>query len=243
VLPISAGEALPLLDAGVAGDCAWLAPVRLDLPALRRQATVTGGVPALLRDLVRVPGRRKAETGAGTGSSGLSLVEKLAGLTEAEREQELLDFVCGHTAAVLGHAGAGMVDPERGFLEAGVDSLAAVELRNRIGGVLGIRLSATLVFDYPSPVLLAGHIGEQLVLDAPAPQLMMAAELERLEAAATAGRFDGDSRDEVAVRLRKLLSYFDTVADTARGEADDGEIASASVDELFALLDEELDDL
>ncbi|WP_286247280.1 type I polyketide synthase [Streptomyces graminofaciens] len=243
VLPISVGEALPLLDAGVTGGDAWLAPVRLDLAALRQQAIATGGVPALLRDLVRVPNRRKAETGgSSTGGSRSTLLDKLAGLTDAEREQELLDFVCEHTAAVLGHSGAGMVDPGRGFLEAGVDSLAAVELRNRIGGVLGIRLSATLVFDYPSPVLLAGHIGEQLALDEPAPEPMMAAELERLEAAVTAGRFDDASRDEVAVRLRKLLTYFDTVADTARGETDDGDVASASVDELFALLDEELDD-
>ncbi|MFJ2444538.1 SDR family NAD(P)-dependent oxidoreductase [Streptomyces sp. NPDC087658] len=243
VLPISADEALPLMDAGLTGAEAWLAPVRLDLAALRQQATVTGRVPALLRDLVRVPNRRKADTGGrGAGGSGPALLDRLAGLTDAERDQELLDFVCAHTAAVLGHSGAGMVDPGRGFLEVGVDSLAAVELRNRIGGVLGIRLSATLVFDYPSPVLLAGHIGERLVPAGPAPRPLVSAELERLEAAVSAGRFDDGSRDETAVRLRKLLAYFDTVADTPKRQADDAAIESASVDELFALLDEELDD-
>ncbi|BBC29250.1 Polyketide synthase [Streptomyces graminofaciens] len=243
VLPISVGEALPLLDAGVTGGDAWLAPVRLDLAALRQQAIATGGVPALLRDLVRVPNRRKAETGGSGAGSRSSLTDKLAGLPQEERAQELLDFVCEHTAAVLGHSGAGMVDPGRNFRELGIDSLAAVELRNRIGGVLGIRLSATLVFDYPSPVLLAGHIGEQLALDEPAPRLPVVAELERLEAAVSAARFDEDSRDDVAARLRKLLSHLDALAASPKREADDGELASASVEELFALVDQELEDL
>ncbi|MFJ5105347.1 SDR family NAD(P)-dependent oxidoreductase [Streptomyces sp. NPDC088554] len=245
VLPIAADEALSLLDAGVSGEHAWLAPVRLDLAALRQQAASSGVVPALLRDLVRVTGRRKAATsgGGGGGSSRSSLVEKLAGLSEEEREQKLLDFVCEHTASVLGHAGTGMIDPGRKFRELGVDSLAAVELRNRIGGVLGIRLSATLVFDYPSPVLLARHIGEQLALDEPAPQSLVVAELERLEAAVSVARFDEDSRGEVSVRLRKLLSHLDTMADAPKREADDAELESASVDELFALVDQELDDL
>ena len=69
-----------------------------------------------------------------------------------------LDVVCRETASVLGHASPAEVRAGRAFKEMGIDSLAAMELRNRLASASGRRLRATLVFDYPTPEALADHL-------------------------------------------------------------------------------------
>ncbi|WP_443075048.1 type I polyketide synthase [Streptomyces sp. NBC_01435] len=157
---LSEAEGLELLDRAVAGDQdGLLVPVRLNLPALRMLAD-SGRLPALLSGLVRTQPRRTAETAAG---SSLGLRERLAGMNEAEAERHLVHLVRREVAAVLGHASPDLVGPKRSFTELGFDSLTAVELRNRLTGVTGLRLPATLIFDYPNSTQLAEQIRLEIV--------------------------------------------------------------------------------
>ncbi len=156
IAPLSAAEGLELLDAAQAGERALAVPMRLDLAALRPLARA-GALPSMLRGLVRVPAER-ASQGAGKGS----LARRLAETPEGERGRVALEVVRGEVAGVLGHATADAVAVEQPFTELGFDSLAAIELRNRLNAATGLRLPATLVFDYPTPVALAAHLLEEV---------------------------------------------------------------------------------
>jgi acyl transferase domain-containing protein/NADPH:quinone reductase-like Zn-dependent oxidoreductase/NADP-dependent 3-hydroxy acid dehydrogenase YdfG/acyl carrier protein len=148
--PMSSEEALELFDAALVGEDALAIPVRLDLAALRMQAG-SGSLPALLRGLVR--GRTRA--------GGGSLARRLAEVAEQERGAFVLELVRGEVAAVLGHSSPVAVDARRAFKDLGFDSLLGVDLRNRLSALVGMRLPATLVFDYPTPAALAAYLLEQ----------------------------------------------------------------------------------
>ena len=157
VRPLPGEVGLDLFDQARQPGAALLVPVGLDLAALRAQARA-GLLPALLRGLVRAPART-AEPAAE------SLARRLAGVSRADGEQVTLELVRAHVAAVLGHASGEAVDHRRPFKELGIDSLAAVELRNRLTKATSLQLPTTLVFDHPTPAAIADYllakIGEQ----------------------------------------------------------------------------------
>ncbi|HUQ54788.1 type I polyketide synthase, partial [Lentzea sp.] len=86
----------------------------------------------------------------------------LGGKSAAERERILVDLVRTHAAAVLGYSSADEITAETPFLELGFDSITGVELRNQLTALTGLDLPATLLFDQPSPLALAGHLARQL---------------------------------------------------------------------------------
>ncbi|MBO7941387.1 acyltransferase domain-containing protein, partial [Streptomyces sp. S9] len=104
------------------------------------------------------------------GGEPAGLAQRLAALPDtAAREAALLDLVRAETATVLATAPAA-VGVRKPFTGLGVDSLTAVELRNRLTAVTGVTLSAALVFDHPTPADVAAHLRDRLLgADAPAP--------------------------------------------------------------------------
>ncbi|WP_157517718.1 beta-ketoacyl reductase, partial [Micromonospora rifamycinica] len=151
VLPLATADGLALLDAAVAGSYPTAVPARLDLAALR---TLGGDLPLPFHGLVR-PARRTAARAA-AGATGWAA--DLAALSTDDRERAATALVLSQVAAVLGHASAERIDAGRAFQELGFDSLTAVELRNGLSAATGLRLPATLIFDYPSPRDLARHL-------------------------------------------------------------------------------------
>ncbi|MBK3626214.1 SDR family NAD(P)-dependent oxidoreductase [Streptomyces sp. MBT49] len=166
VLPIDAGHGMRLFDAARAAGEALLVPTRLDVSALRTGTSTDAG-PAMLRGLLG--GRRQAPrqaARAGTAAvEARSLEARLAALPADEQRLLLEDLVRGHVAAVLGASGPEAVGAGRAFKDMGLDSLTAVELRNRLGAATGLTLPSTLVFDFPSPRELAGHLHQELAPD------------------------------------------------------------------------------
>ncbi|MEU2065272.1 beta-ketoacyl synthase N-terminal-like domain-containing protein, partial [Streptomyces sp. NPDC013455] len=163
-------EGLDLFDAALRTGDPLLVPIKLDLRAMRTDATAGRGVPPLLRGLVKVT-RQVARAAAATDGTG-ELARRLAGLEPAEQEALLLDLVRTHAATVLGHAGPEGIKPETAFRDSGFDSLTSVELRNRLRDATGLKLPATAVFDHPTPLALTRHLHGELgetVASTPAP--------------------------------------------------------------------------
>ena len=160
IAELGAAEGLALLDLAVGRDEPLLVPARLDVAGLRLQAARGLQLPPLWAGLIGAPAR-PAAAAAGAGW----LRDRLAVLPGTGQEQLLLDLVRQHVAAVLGHASPDAVEAGRAFTDLGFDSLTAVELRNRLHAATGLRLPATVIFDYPTPLALAGRLRADLAGD------------------------------------------------------------------------------
>ncbi|MGQ0836940.1 type I polyketide synthase [Actinokineospora sp.] len=233
--PLSVAQGLALFDAAVAVDDALAIPIKMAAGGAARSKE---DVPALFRGLLRV-----GRTAAAARESGADLIQRLSGLRPTERVRLLVELVRAEAAAVLGHPSSDAIGADREFRQLGFDSLTVVELRNRLNAATGLRLPATLVFDYPTPIAVAEHLASRLTpgpADAPDEGTSLLAELDRFEAALAAGTPDDVTRGGLATRLRQLLARC-TESDTATaGLGVTEQLQAASADEVFAFIDNEL---
>ncbi len=230
--PISTAEGLALFDAALtAGLPAMVAGLDMprrpsrDLPPVLWGTNAAAPRPATAADPNTVPFARR-----------------LADLPERDRDEAVLDLVRRTVADVLTHADADRVGPDRAFKDLGFDSLTAVELRNRLAAAIERRLSPSLVFDFPTPRALATHLRTELVgSDAIDPVFANLAELHTTLSSLQA---DDAVRAKLVARLQGLVSVLtDTETHQDRDpEPDDSDIESATAAEMFAILDNELDD-
>jgi polyketide synthase 12 len=234
--PLSDGEGLVLLDAALAAGEALLVPARLD-PA------GPGGpgdeVPPLLSGLVRPARSARPVPAAPDGGAGLAA--RLAALPPAEQDEAVRQVVLTQAALVLGLAGPEAADTGRSFRDLGFDSLTAVELRNRLSNVTGLRLAATVVFDYPAPEGLATYLRAEIAGARSEETTVLAAfsGLEKLESSLDMLLGDEAARARVATRLQGILSALNAAGDSASGRLAD-RIQSASDDDIFDFIDNQL---
>ncbi|MFF2327300.1 SDR family NAD(P)-dependent oxidoreductase, partial [Streptomyces sp. NPDC058103] len=234
ISPLEVAEGLALFDAAPAHERAVLVPVKLDLRVL---GGAGDALPMMFRGLVRGAVRRAASGEA----DAAAFADRVAALGAAEREALLSDLVLGQVAATLGFADGSAIAPEQQFQDVGFDSLTAVELRNRLNTATGLRLPATLIFDYPTPAALIGHLVSQFdgAVDEEAGVLRLFAELDRIETSVSRAGADSEARGRITARLKDILAGLSDAAQTPGSVID--QIESASDDEMFALIDNELD--
>ncbi len=153
--PFSLDEGLHLFDVVFSRSEALLVPTKLDVKALSARADA---LPRMLRGLVRAA---PVERGTSKPESGSSLSEELARRSPDERTQFLLDTIRGEVAAVLGLSTT-QLGPGQPLQDLGLDSLMAVELRNRLQAITGLRLPSTLIFEHPTVTALTGMLLNEL---------------------------------------------------------------------------------
>ncbi|MFF0746329.1 type I polyketide synthase [Streptomyces sp. NPDC004111] len=231
-VPLSVERGLQLFDASCRSADAALVASPLDVRAL----AAAGSVPPVLRGLAPVTARRTAETG--DGGSGLRRL--LAEQSEAEQSRTVLDLVRGRIAAVLRLPAPEAVEAARTFQEMGFDSLTAVDLRNRLATATGVRLSATAVFDHPTPAALSAHVRAQLAPESGDPVEVRLRELDRIASVISAMAEDATLREGLTARMESLVAMWTDLQRSAQQSAAP-DLGSASLEDMFDIIDQELD--
>ncbi|MFD0660986.1 type I polyketide synthase [Thermocatellispora tengchongensis] len=156
---LAVGALAAILDAGedlvTVSDIDWdrFAPIF----TVQRPSPLLADLPEARQAL------NDAQTSGTQAVAGTELGRRLTGLNRAEQERVLTDLVRAEAAAVLGHASAEAVPAGRAFKDLGFDSLTAVDLRTRLNTVTGLKLPATLVFDYPTPAAVVQFLRTELL--------------------------------------------------------------------------------
>jgi polyketide synthase 7 len=229
LIPMPTDEALRLFDAAIEGHSGVLVassfdPAKADAFTQRLSGEPCAPPPRYV-DMATGGGVHEQAWRSGTGA--------------ADGQAALFDLVCTQVAAVLGYEDPATLEPRMAFRDLGFDSQSAVELRNRLRMATGVTLSATIVFDHPTPEALTRFLAAELQSDVEpvvsGDRLGRAiASVERL---LKEGTWTPEQLSEAVSRLRSLVSGVVRPSGNVGGYAD---IEDASDSELFAMLDEQL---
>jgi natural product biosynthesis luciferase-like monooxygenase protein len=115
----------------------------------------------LLRDIaLEVPSRLKAEERL---TQRLKFLQTLEEVPLSKRRELLLSYVQDQAVKVLGLDPSHPPDPEQSLKELGLDSLMAVEMKNKFEGELGVTIPIAKFFEASSIAQLVDVLASQLV--------------------------------------------------------------------------------
>ena len=187
------------------------------------------GRPTFLEDLLVADEEDQADA-----AQPDDLMSLLRESPAAAREALLVSFLQGEAQAVLRMPS--VPEPTVGFFDLGMDSLMAVELRNRLNRAFAGEYAApnTLVFDYPDIAALARHLVGELGEVGSAPVTQVEPELEQrptvqseedgIAIVGMACRFPGAA--DIAAFWRALEAGTDAVTDGRGDSGSWGELAA-----------------
>ncbi|WP_327117583.1 SDR family NAD(P)-dependent oxidoreductase [Nocardia sp. NBC_01730] len=243
-IPLGDVDGMALFDAALAGGRSAFVAVRIDRNALAE--TDPDGSRAIMRGVARRARRRVSATtseqptalnGRSTGSAPLAA--QLLGRSAVEQERVILDVIRVQAAAVLAHGTADSIASDKPFSDLGFDSLGVMEFRNRLKSAVGVQLSSTTMFSYPTPEALAGYVRQEIAPIGDPVERTAAGDLAGLEAMVE--RVLAVAGDDEAT-VTALLGISDRLRSHVGGrrqrdEYDD--FAAHSGSELLDLIDEE----
>ncbi|MGN9789387.1 type I polyketide synthase [Nonomuraea sp. ZG12] len=203
---------------------------------LRRPSPLIESLPEVARALTG--GGNEADDPA--GSTGNALTERLRALPRDEQEQLLVELVRAEAAGVLSYPSVDDIPPDRAFSDLGADSLTAVELRDRLGAATGLRLSATLLFDYTTPTAVAGHLRTTLVPEEVSPSRPVLAELDKLDSMLAGLTGEDDDTARITARLEAVVARWKETAAGGRAATVAEDLETSSDEEVFDFIGKEL---
>ncbi|MDZ8188307.1 MAG: type I polyketide synthase [Nostoc sp. ChiSLP02] len=136
------------------------------------QATVTQVDWALFKRLYEARGRRTLfdeiliqplADNQQQPTTTSTLVEELEAASVSEARAMLTAYLQTEVGKVLGFEASKLPNPEQGFLDMGMDSLMAIDLKNRLDKNLGTTLPSTITFECPTIVDLVKYLGREVL--------------------------------------------------------------------------------
>jgi NADPH:quinone reductase-like Zn-dependent oxidoreductase/acyl carrier protein len=131
-----------------------------------------------------------------------ALLQQLKQKRASDRQAFLVAHLQGEVGKVLGLQLSQLPNPGQGFFDIGMDSLMAIELRNRLEISLGVSVSSTVIFEYPTIKDLARYIAEE-VLPSALPEARTAKEVQPSPV--------DTSKEEVEVSIVKELEELEAL--------------------------------
>lgn len=120
-----------------------------------------------------------------------------------ERHAFLVAHLQAEVGKVLGLKPSQLPALQQGFFDIGMDSLMAIELKNRLEGSLGASFPSTVIFEYPTIKDLAHYIAKEILkLQSPVP----VAALKKPDEPVAFSDVENISRDEFEASIAKELA-------------------------------------
>jgi myxalamid-type polyketide synthase MxaB len=161
--------------------------MQIDWPVFNRR-----NPSALLTNLAQIQAPRKAEH---------AFIERLNAQPVDQQQNYLNEWLCEQVCAVLALPKTTAIEPRERLFDFGLDSLMAVELKNRLDHATAKKLRSTLIFDYPTLETLGRYLAEQLLVAAPQQPPQAQQEPDLFELNDLLDALEKSSDDEAIQRL------------------------------------------